>query len=154
MRILKPQQIQCFDYICKGHDVIAVLPTGFGKSVLFQLLPDILPTKTTINIVIVLCPLSSIIEDQLHSLKIMSINAGVLPSRYENENCETLFNNKEDMAADIHLPDDIVNGLTSIVFAHPEDLLSDVGRKLMKSDVYQKNVVACVIDEGHCVEMW
>jgi superfamily II DNA helicase RecQ len=154
-RILnKPQQIQCFDYICNGYDVIAVLPTGFGKSVLFQLLPDILPTKTTISIVIVLCPLSSIIEDQLHSLKIMSINAGVLPSRYEIENCETLFNNKEDMAADIHLLDDIVNGLTSIVFAHPEDLLSDVGRKLMKSDVYQKNVVACVIDEGHCVEMW
>jgi superfamily II DNA helicase RecQ len=58
------------------------------------------------------------------------------------------------MAADIHLLDDIVNGLTSIVFAHPEDLLSDVGRKLMKSDVYQKHVVACVIDEGHCVEMW
>ncbi|CAB4032787.1 ATP-dependent DNA helicase Q1-like, partial [Paramuricea clavata] len=153
-RILKPQQIQCFDYICKGHDVIAVLPTGFGKSVLFQLLPDILPTKTTINIVIVLCPLSSIIEDQLHSLKIMSINAGVLPSHYENKNCETLFNNEDmGMAADIHLPDDLVNGLTSIVFAHPEDLLSDVGRKLMKSDVYQKNVVACVIDEGHCVEM-
>jgi superfamily II DNA or RNA helicase len=53
-RIFKPQQIQCFDYICKGHDVMAVLPTGFGKSVLFQLLPDILPTKTTINIVVVL----------------------------------------------------------------------------------------------------
>jgi superfamily II DNA helicase RecQ len=56
--------------------------------------------------------------------------------------------------ADIHLPDDIANGLTSIVFAHPEDLLSDVVRKLMKSDVYLKNVVACVIGEGHCVEMW
>jgi hypothetical protein len=40
--------------------------------------------------------------------------------------------------ADIHLPDDIANGLTSIVFAHPEDLLSDVGRQLMRSVVYQQ----------------
>ena len=48
---LKPQQVRCFDFIDKGHDIIAVLPTGFGMSVLFQLLPDILPAKTKINIV-------------------------------------------------------------------------------------------------------
>ncbi|CAB4000680.1 Hypothetical predicted protein [Paramuricea clavata] len=45
-------------------------------------------------------------------------------------------------------------GQCKILFAHPEDILSDIGRKLIKSDVFQKNVVACVIDEAHCVEMW
>ena len=46
--ILKPQQVQCFEYLLEGYDVIAVLPTGFGKSLLFQLLPDVLPTRATI----------------------------------------------------------------------------------------------------------
>ena len=53
-----PKQIECFKYLLKGFDVIAVLPTGFGKSILFQLLPDLLPAKSESNIVIVACPLN------------------------------------------------------------------------------------------------
>ena len=41
----KPQQIQCWVHLLDGKDVIGILPTGFGKSVLFQLLPMIFPTK-------------------------------------------------------------------------------------------------------------
>ena len=48
----------------------------------------------------------------------------------------------------------IVNGDVQIVFAHPEALLSKEGRILMNSDVYKTNVVACVVDEAHCVEIW
>ena len=40
---LKPLQANCFEYLLKGKDVVAVLPTRFGKSLLFQLLPDFLP---------------------------------------------------------------------------------------------------------------
>ena len=40
---------------------------------------------------------------------------------------------------------------SKIIFAHPEELLSDVGRTLMKSNVFQNNVVACMINEAHCV---
>ena len=62
---LKPKQVLCFESLIDGSDVIAVLPTGYGKSLLFQFLPDILPTKTTSNVVLVVTPLNSIIEDQL-----------------------------------------------------------------------------------------
>ena len=48
----------------------------------------------------------------------------------------------------------LLNGDTQLVFAHPEALLCKEGRTLMKSQVFQKNVVACVVDEAHCVEMW
>ena len=65
----KPQQVQCFDFLLKGIDVVAVLPTDFGKSLVFQLLPYFLPTKCQRNIVIVISPLSSIIEDQIKVLK-------------------------------------------------------------------------------------
>ena len=57
--------MQCFESLIDGSDVIAVLPTGYGQSLLFQLLPDILPTKTTSNVVLVVTPLNLIIEDQL-----------------------------------------------------------------------------------------
>ncbi|XP_066935524.1 probable ATP-dependent DNA helicase RecS [Clytia hemisphaerica] len=66
----KAKQIQCFEYILGGHDVIAVLPTGYGKSLIFHLLPWILPQKqpNQSNIVLVVCPLSSIIRDQVSLL--------------------------------------------------------------------------------------
>lgn len=155
---LKPQQVQCFDYILQGYDVIAVLPTGFGKSLLFQLLPDILPTKTTSNVVIVVCPLTSIIEDQLKVLKGMGINAAVLRTENVKEARDTLFNyapaTRDCEDENNPTSDDIINGHAKIIFAQPEDLLSEGGRRLLKCDVFQENVVACVIDEAHCVEMW
>ena len=40
---LKPLQAKSFEYLLKGNDVVAVLPPRFGKSLLFQLLPDFLP---------------------------------------------------------------------------------------------------------------
>ena len=43
---------------------------------------------------------------------------------------------------------------SKIIFTHPEELLSDVGKALMKFDVFENNVVACVIDEAHSVEIW
>ena len=46
-------------------DVTAVLPSGFGKSILFHLLSHLIPVKTRKNRVIVVCPLNSIIEDQI-----------------------------------------------------------------------------------------
>ena len=48
---LKPLQVKCFEYLLKGKYVVAVLPTGFGKSMLFQLLPDFLPVKADNDIV-------------------------------------------------------------------------------------------------------
>ena len=108
--ILKPEQVKCFEYILQGYNVIAVLPMGFGKSLLYQLLPDMRSGDMLFNHV---------------------------KANGAEDNCET--------------PD---YGQCKILFAHPEDILSDIGRKLMISDVFQKNAVACVIDEAHCVEMW
>ena len=75
---LKALQVKCFDYILKGYDVVAVLPTGFGKSLLFQLLPNLLPIKADKNIVIVVCPLNAIMDGQLKVLKDRKVAADVL----------------------------------------------------------------------------
>lgn len=158
---LKPLQVKCFEYILDGFDVIAVLPTGFGKSFLFQVLPNFLPTNADNNIVIVVCPLNAIIEDQLKVAKNIGIEAEVLQLvDHRREVAEGLFGSAHERTAekdDVHvclLNDKLLNGDAQLVFTHPEALLSVEGRNLMKSSVFQRNVVACVVDEAHCVEMW
>ena len=157
---LKPLQMKCFEYILKGQDVIGVLPTGFGKSILFHLLPHFIPVKTSKNIVIVVCPLNSIIEDQLEVLKARRVTANVLQLIGNKiDLVENLFGNEHETSEHVDvestkIPQDVVNGNNSIVFAHLEALLSTEGRHLMGSKVFQENVVACVVDEAHCVKLW
>ena len=147
--------------------------------------------KTRRNIVLVVCPLNSIIEDQLKVLKNRGVSAEEQRCRAtirlvwtchlnrtetadvlqlacdEWEVAEALFPSDERSAGTVNhgdgneempnlktLSDDLVNGNTSLVFAHPEALLSKEGRQLMGSKVFQENVVACVVDEAHCVELW
>ena len=157
---LKPLQVKCFEHLLNGNDVIAVLPTGFGKSLLFQLLPHFLPVKADKNIVFVVCPLNSIIEDQLKVLEERGIAADVLRlTSDDREGIESLFNpGDDDESVDVSKLEspskNLVSGDVQIVFAHPESLLSKEGRELMKGKVFQSNVAACVVDEAHCVEIW
>jgi ATP-dependent DNA helicase RecQ len=162
---LKPKQVQCFEYLLQGFDVLSILPTGFGKSLLFQLLPDFLPVnKSSQNIVIVVYPLSSIIEDQISAMNLIGIPAEILPNIDEDSsylyNSESLFDRKEDTneqaseECKVNVSKAVIDGKAKLLFAHPEALLSTFGRKLLSSKVYQDNVPACVIDEAHCVELW
>lgn len=121
-------------------------------------IPDFLPVKADKNIVIVVCPLNSIIEDQLKVLQKRGITADVLElNNDEREAIDSLFNYSENESAERSLSNPsarLMNGDVQIVFAHPEALLSKEGRELMNSKVFQRNVVACVVDEAHCVEIW
>ena len=200
----KPKQIKCWEHLINGNDVIGVLPTGYGKSVLFQLLADLLPVKQlgTNNIVLVVCPLNSIIEDQITCLReIIGVKCGVLRVKKNSDSTVNyrLFsqteskvtkqhkssnNEREDEDIDFLLDevvlhdkeigetspaiddedvqcveledicDDVVRGSCRVVIGHPEAFLSQQGRKLMRSKVYQKRVVALAIDEAHCVQTW
>ena len=87
----------------KGLDVIAVLPTGFGKSLLFQLLPDFLPVKGNKNIVLIVCPLNCIIEDQLKVLSNRGVSADVLQvAGDQSRDCESLFpSNRNDIGSEL-----------------------------------------------------
>ena len=103
--------MKCSEYMLEGLDVSGVLPTGFGKSILFHLLPDFIPVKTTKNIVIVVCPLNAIIEDQLKVLKARRITADVLQLAVdEKEPAENLFGMGSKVFQDNGVVDGIVDG--------------------------------------------
>ena len=138
--------------------MIGILPTGYGKSVIFQILPFIIPTQSRRNIIVVVCPLTSIILDQITALKLNNIVGAALHcEKYTGRNeIEKLFTSasRYDYSLKGTIGDNISSGDLDMLFAHPEDLLSEEGRMLMKSAVYKKNVVACIIDEAHCIEKW
>jgi ATP-dependent DNA helicase RecQ len=124
-----------------GQDVFAQLPTGYGKSLVFQAIPDMcLHFKSRgfafseAPVVIVACPLQSIISDQILFLKPIGINAANIGDPAYNS--------------------DLLSGNIRIIFGSPESLGSEACRKLLTMPFYKKNVVALVCDEVHTVTQW
>ncbi len=84
---LKVKQYKILDAILSGKDVIGVLPTGYGKSMIFQLLPYVYEYHSKKqSIVLVIAPLNAIIDDQIQSLRKRGVSAGILKTKHANSN--------------------------------------------------------------------
>ena len=168
---LKVKQYNILDAILCGKDVIGVLPTGYGKSIVFQLLPYIYEYHSEKeSMVLVVAPLNALIEDQVKYLRGKGLSAGALHtkktspikekpelSEYEFEsNSETECSDSEQTqdSDDVELRS-VENGKFRLLFLHPEGFIScRKGRNILMSDVYQNKVACCVIDEAHLVQEW
>jgi superfamily II DNA helicase RecQ len=167
--ILKPKQIICLESVFSQKDVMCVLPTGYGKSLIFHLMPMLLFAKHELDleldsdsfggissedvntIVIVISPLNSLMSNQISRLSLSGIRAAVLSVKVGSDVSE------ENIQIDFSLceEDKLRNGYYHIVFAHPESLISSkYGRDLLLSKTYKENVVAIVVDEAHCILDW
>lgn len=160
---LKPQQEEVLRTMYLGCDVLAVLPTGFGKSLIFQLLPRLLSANSDRpGIILVVSPLNAIITDQMLHVRQQGLRAGCLSvSGLLLEGVDMAEEEEEsELEIGIELEEtenliELKNGAFDLVFAHPEALLSSkTGRDLMRSHIYKENVKAVVIDEAHCVTDW
>ena len=121
-----------------------VLPTGYGKSPLFQLLPGICRALKTMGymsypkkaIILVICPLNALIESYMKELRQRSIS------------CTCLSGNDADQGG-------AYNGDYFFVFANPEALvLNEKWRKMIQTPVYQTNLFGIVADEAHVIPKW
>ena len=114
-----------------GGDVLAVLPTGFGKSMIFQLLA----LMREDSVVLVICPLKSIVNNQIKEASSMGISAGSL--------------------ADC-LQTDIESGKYRLLFASAEEALGKSFLDYLKREgnALHDNLAATVVDESHTVETW
>jgi superfamily II DNA helicase RecQ len=173
--ILKPKQVLCLESVYLQNDVMCVLPTGYGKSLIFHLLPMLLFAKfklrgdlllgwrlkgitTTVvdAIVIVVSPLNSLMSNQISRLSESGIRASVMNTK---ETRRRLDSDDDEVDVDIDFSQceeiKLRDGHYHIVFAHPETLISSkYGRELLLSKHYQENVVAIVVDEAHCIIEW
>ena len=151
----KEKQIESFKAVTQRKDAIVILPTGYGKSVIFQSIPFLISLLDTgsvesNNLVIIVTPLNSIIHNQVSKLIDLGIQA-----------CSLDFTGTEAHTYEIVGPDqikasvplsDIISGKYHLLYAHPEAILSSSGRRLVHE--IRKNVVYLVVDEAHMIMEW
>ena len=149
---LKQKQNEALQAIVvNGQDCLIVLPTGYGKSLIYQMLP-LLFDKTNLSlnvtsegksIVIVVSPLNALIDDRINILS----SVGVA--------CTSLRVCGADIEERIFAIDDLQTGKFELIFTHPEVAVSNRQcRDLFLSSYYQRIVRAGVIDEAHCIIEW
>ena len=121
-------------------DLVAVLPTGFGKSLIFQLLM-LLENRnrnghTQTASVLVICPLTSIINVQILEVESMGLSACNLSEKLD------------DLT-------EVEGGKYRIAYASAESALDKRFLQSSKKDtVFSRRLVACVVDESRTIETW
>lgn len=113
-------------------DALALLPTGGGKSICYQI-----PALVQDGICIVVSPLIALIQDQVDSLKEKGIKAIALTGGISIDEV-------------INLLDNCVFGNYKFLYLSPERLQQD----LIKERILQMNVNLIAIDEAHCISQW
>ena len=144
-RTLKLKQRDAALAILRGKNVFVRLPTGYGKTIVTGVLPrafDHLHERTGPQmkaIVLIVCPLISLMMDQRRRLREMGLTADFLGTAQTDQSAIEA----------------VVSGRVQCVFASPETLLGNPQtRAMLMSKVYEENLAAVVVDEAHCVSKW
>jgi ATP-dependent DNA helicase RecQ len=118
--------------ILSKKDTVAIMPTGGGKSICYQV-----PALLFDGITIVISPLISLMKDQVDSIKDLGINAEYINSSLSNNDI-------------LDIIEKLKSGETKILYVAPERLESFEFCNLMKTiDISQ-----IAVDEAHCVSQW
>ena len=125
-------QEEVIDSILSGRDALAVMPTGAGKSVCYQV-----PRLMFDGVTLVSSPLISLMKDQVNALTSMGIRAA-----YLNRSLNNVQYNKA--------LDNMSRGMYKIVYVAPERLVSERFVQVCRS--LEISLVA--VDEAHCVSQW
>ncbi len=133
----EPLQENAAQAAAKGYSLLAIFPTGGGKSLTFQL-PALMAGETVRGLTVVISPLQSLMKDQVDNLEQKGITDAVT--------INGLLNPLERSDAIAR----VMDGSASILYISPESLRSSSIENLLLS----RNVVRFVIDEAHCFSAW
>lgn len=118
--------------IINKEDVLAIMPTGGGKSICYQV-----PALCLDGITIVISPLISLMKDQVDALKTMGVKARLINSSLSNSEYSEVL-------------EEIENDECKIIYIAPERLDSMEFVNIIRG----KNISQVAIDEAHCVSQW
>ena len=125
-------QQEIVETVIRGDNVLAIMPTGGGKSLCFQL-----PALARQGVVLVISPLIALMRDQVRGLQSVGVVAGALTSA--NTDAETQY-----------VYDGLENGSLKLLYLAPERLGSSSTFALLR----RYNISMIAVDEAHCVSQW
>jgi ATP-dependent DNA helicase RecQ len=128
----RPLQEEIVDSIINHHDTLALLPTGGGKSVCFQV-----PALAMDGLCLVISPLIALMKDQVESLKNKGIYAIAVHSGMGRAEIDIGLNN-------------CIYGNVKFLYLSPERLLTEI----FQARVKQMKVNLIAVDEAHCISQW
>ena len=132
----RPGQKEVIDALAAGSHVLAVMPTGSGKSLCYQI-----PALLRGGLTLIVSPLIALMEDQVSALRLSGVPADAInSSRSREENLE-IWHRARRRAS---------RGEPSILYLSPERLMTE---KMLKV-VRQQKVSLVVVDEAHCISKW
>jgi ATP-dependent DNA helicase RecQ len=128
----RPRQEEIIQSILAGHDTLALLPTGGGKSICYQV-----PGLVLDGITLVITPLIALMKDQVDNLKTRNIKAVALYSGMNAHEYELAMNQ-------------VTHGEAKFLYLSPERLLSEKFTTILPT----LNVKLIAVDEAHCISQW
>lgn len=128
----RPLQLEIIRSVLSTRDTLALLPTGGGKSICFQV-----PALCLSGVTIVISPLIALMTDQIHQLKKRGIPAEALHSGLQHQELDRILDN-------------CIYGNIKLLYMAPERIKSEMTLERIK----QMNVALIAVDEAHCVSQW
>ena len=136
--VLKREQKEALHAVCvEKRDCLCVLPTGFGKSLIFQLVPFTLDYLTKVNnsCVLVVSPLNAIISDQIEKLQSRGIGVKVFKQGYQG--------------VVTTIDDDV-----KFIYGHAKVFAENDSVKGLLRSPFKDRIKTIVIDEAHFIIQW
>jgi len=128
----KPGQERVVDCLLGGTSVLAVMPTGAGKSLCFQV-----PALVKNGLTLVVSPLVALMQNQVSALKLAGVAADAIHSNQDREANVTIWKR-------------VANGEVKILYLAPERLMTE----RMLNALSRLPVCMIAIDEAHCLSQW
>jgi ATP-dependent DNA helicase RecQ len=128
----RPGQSEIVQAVLAGKNTLAIMPTGGGKSLCFQL-----PALCRDGVTVVISPLIALMRDQVRALKAVGVEAGALTSGNTDEETEEVFTAIDE-------------GRLKLLYMAPERLASGAMAGLLR----RANCSLIAVDEAHCVSQW
>jgi ATP-dependent DNA helicase RecQ len=126
------EQREIIEHVCAGGDAVALMPTGSGKSLCYQI-----PALVREGTGVVISPLIALMQDQVDALTVLGVRAGFLNSTQdpdERRGVEYAF----------------MDGKLDLLYLAPERLRTEAALRLLDRGA----VALFAIDEAHCVAQW
>jgi ATP-dependent DNA helicase RecQ len=128
----RPKQEEIIQSIVSGKDTLALLPTGGGKSICFQV-----PALMMEGVCVVVSPLMALMYDQVSNLKKRGIEAYAVTSAMQHREMDRVLDN-------------CVYGQVKFLYVSPERLRNEMFLERLK----KMNVCMIAVDEAHCISQW